>query len=190
MLRFAFTDSEDESDLESASSDNNSSSLEPSARSSEILLKDSSDAASKEPTENVTFTSSDVDSTGATQELGGGVTLDDVLSALSLDDTIADGTRFELVSIETTSQDIAATESEAKESCLHSELARLKNSEGLNNCQEKLCVNNTGLNKDDDSEDDVSNDDDIVENTAADFELMRQLGLPVSLGPQNQPKVC
>ncbi|KAL8610584.1 hypothetical protein ACOMHN_006303 [Nucella lapillus] len=120
-----------------------------------------------------------------------GVTLDDILSALSLDDNIADGSHFELLSIEktpvsdlqTVAKDLTCgseTESDTRVNSEKTQENLKNNSKGV---QEEKDCSESG---EDSSSDSDKSSEEVDEETAAELELMRQLGLPVSLGPQGR----
>lgn len=157
------------------------------------------DSTSKQPAETLPDKASDL--CFVTEELDCGVTLDEILSALSLEDSIPDGTHFELLSIGKVPLAELDEDSTAKpfpEFQSHPDAAIVKgqNLEHLNNTEGEFCVKNQKVLSDkvESEDDDVSSDGDgeVDEETAAELELMRQLGLPVWLGShsRNQSQVC
>ena len=119
------------------------------------------------------------------------VTLDEILSAVTLDDSAVDGAHFELQSVERASQAVLADTDKATPSgCIHprSETLKDQNCEHLNSSEEGICGNSKVVSSEDDN---GSGDESWVdEQTAAEWEQMRQMGLPVALGSPQKSLVC
>jgi hypothetical protein len=123
---------------------------------------------------------------GLDLDLGEGVTLDEILSALSVDDSIPEGSCFEIVSIEKTPVSSGAF----VENVEHingkytadplEPLNTAVNSSSLVTGDDDCGANDGAQDGDEDESSDFVEDPDA----AKELELMRQLGLPVSLGPQ------
>ena len=119
------------------------------------------------------------------------VTLDEILSVVTLDDSTVDGAHFELLSVEKASQAVLANTDKATPSgCIHprSETLKDQNCEHLNCSEEGICCNSKVVSSEDDN---GSGDESWVdEQTAAEWEQMRQMGLPVALGSSQKSLVC
>lgn len=119
------------------------------------------------------------------------VTLDEILSAVTLDDSTVDGAHFEPLSVEKASQaELADRDKAAPSGCIHPALETLKeqNCEHLNSSEESICGNSKVVSSEDDN---GSSDESWVdEQTAAEREQMRRMGLPVALGSSQKSLVC
>lgn len=193
LLRYDSTDSETDSDVSSESEINSEQIFGTLKTHGECLINQQplSNLTSNPPAEPVV----DEALTFFTEELDCGVTLDEILSEVTLEDSIADGTHCELLLIEKTPQadlDKRKKSRPSQQVQFHSETVKKQICQTLNNSERGLHVKSQVLSGKAESEDDTESSDEsgLDEETAAELELMRQFGLPVALGSPQKPQVC